>query len=83
MTPAISTSTVAGSSLVFPSELFDPAAALECIEKYECTALYGVNTMFISEMSHKSFAKTKKTSLKYVSLDLAITNADFKLDSVS
>lgn len=65
MIVAISTSTVAGSSLVFPSELFDPAAALHCIERYKCAALYGVNTMFISEMSDKSFKKTNKSSLKF------------------
>jgi mevalonyl-CoA ligase len=65
MIVAISTSTVAGSSLVFPSELFDPAAALLCIERYNCAALYGVNTMFISEMSNKSFKKTNKSSLKF------------------
>ena len=66
MNAAISTSAVAGSSLVFPSELYDPAAALHCIERYQCTALYGVTTMFITEMAHSSFAKTKKSSLKYV-----------------
>ena len=65
MIVAISTSTVCGSSLVFPSELFDPAAALTCIEKYKCTALYGVNTMFISEMSAKNFKSTNKSSLKF------------------
>jgi mevalonyl-CoA ligase len=65
MIVAISTSTVCGSSLVFPSELFDPTATLECIERYKCAALYGVNTMFISEMSAKSFKKTNKSSLKF------------------
>ena len=63
---AISTSAVAGSSLVFPSELYDPAAALHCIERYQCTALYGVTTMFITEMAAPSFAKTNKSSLKYL-----------------
>jgi mevalonyl-CoA ligase len=65
MIVAISTSTVAGCSLVFPSELYDPSATLECIERYKCTALYGVNTMFITEMANKSFKKTKKSSLKF------------------
>ena len=66
MVAAISTSAVAGSSLVFPSELYDPAKALHCIERYKCTALYGVTTMFITEMADPSFAKTNKSSLKYV-----------------
>ncbi|KAI9685610.1 MAG: Acyl-CoA synthetase member 2 mitochondrial [Bathelium mastoideum] len=65
MIVAISTSTVAGSSLVFPSELYDPAATLHCIERYKCTALYGVTTMFITEMAHPNFAKTDKSSLKF------------------
>ncbi|KAK4942350.1 hypothetical protein LTR10_017957 [Elasticomyces elasticus] len=65
MIVAISTITVAGSSLVFPSELYDPAAALLCIERYKCTALYGVTTMFITEMDHPTFAKTNKSSLKF------------------
>lgn len=65
---AISTSVVAGSSLVFPSELYDPAATLECIERYKCAALYGVTTMFIAEMSHSSFPNIDKSSLKYVSV---------------
>jgi mevalonyl-CoA ligase len=65
MIVAISTSTVAGSALVFPSELFDPAATLRSIEKAKCTALYGVNTMFITEMANEKFAKTDKSSLKF------------------
>ncbi|KAK5065163.1 hypothetical protein LTR84_000999 [Exophiala bonariae] len=65
MIVAISTCAVAGSSLVFPSELYDPAAALHCIEKYKCTALYGVTTMFITEMANANFAKTDKSSLKF------------------
>lgn len=64
MIVAISTCAVAGSSLVFPSELYDPAAALQCIEKYKCTALYGVNTMFITEINDPTFKKVDKTSLK-------------------
>jgi mevalonyl-CoA ligase len=67
MIVAISTAAVAGSSLVFPSELFDPAATLTCIEKYKCSALYGVNTMFINEMVDPSFPKIDKSSLKSVS----------------
>ena len=66
MFKAISTSAVAGSSLVFPSELYDPTATLHCIDRYKCTALYGVTTMFITEMAHPSFDKTNKSSLKYV-----------------
>ena len=82
---AISTSTVAGSSLIFPSELYDAVATLHCIERYRCTALYGVTTMFLTEMAHPTFAKIDKSSLKYV-FDLlrlhfltshTLTNASF------
>ena len=65
MIVAISTTTVCGSSLVFPSELYDPSATLHCIERYKCTALYGVTTMFIAEMTAPTFARTDKSSLKF------------------
>lgn len=64
MIVGISTSSVAGSALVLPSELFDSQAALRCIEKYRCTGLYGVPTMFINEMAHKDFPSTDRSSLK-------------------
>ena len=65
MIVGISTSAVAGSALVLPSEVFSASKALECIEKYGCTALYGVTTMFIAEMSDKKFASTKRSTLKF------------------
>ena len=39
-----------GSSIVFPSEAFNPLLTLESVRKYKCTALYGVPTMFIAEL---------------------------------
>lgn len=39
-----------GSAIVFPSEAFDPAAALKSVQEERCTALYGVPTMFIAEL---------------------------------
>lgn len=44
-----------GATMVYPSESFDPAAALLAVSKEQCTALYGVPTMFIAmleEMKH-------------------------------
>lgn len=35
-----------GASIVLPSETFDPKAVLSAIDKYKCTALHGVPTMF-------------------------------------
>ena len=39
-----------GSSIVFPSEAFDPLAALQAVQEYRATALYGVATMFLAEL---------------------------------
>lgn len=40
----------AGSTIVFPAETFDPLATLQTIQEEECTALYGVPTMFTAEL---------------------------------
>jgi len=53
-----------GSTMVFPSEGFDPLATLETIAAERCTAVYGVPTMFIAEMDHPEFAKFDLTSLR-------------------
>jgi acyl-CoA synthetase (AMP-forming)/AMP-acid ligase II len=55
----------AGASAVLPSEYFDAEATLKSVEKYACTGLYGVTTMFISEMAHPSFHRRNKSSLKF------------------
>lgn len=39
-----------GSSIVFPSETFQPLAVLEAVAKERCTALHGVPTMFAAEL---------------------------------
>ncbi|KAL8772746.1 MAG: hypothetical protein Q9209_002091 [Squamulea sp. 1 TL-2023] len=39
-----------GSSIVFPSEAFDPLATLKAVQEEKCTALYGVPTMFLAEL---------------------------------
>ena len=39
-----------GSAIVFPSECFDPLATLHAVQEHACTALYGVPTMFLSEL---------------------------------
>jgi acyl-CoA synthetase (AMP-forming)/AMP-acid ligase II len=40
-----------GSSIVFPSESFNARAALKAVQEEKCTALYGVPTMFLEELS--------------------------------
>ena len=39
-----------GSCMVYPSEAFDPDAALLAAANENCTALYGVPTMFIAAL---------------------------------
>ncbi|KAJ9657669.1 hypothetical protein H2198_004197 [Neophaeococcomyces mojaviensis] len=39
-----------GSAIVFPTEAFNPLAALQAVQEEKCTALYGVPTMFLAEL---------------------------------
>lgn len=39
-----------GSAIVFPTEAFNPMAALKAVQEEKATALYGVPTMFLSEL---------------------------------
>jgi acyl-CoA synthetase (AMP-forming)/AMP-acid ligase II len=65
MIVGISSSTVAGSALVLPHEIFNAEKTLQCIERYKCTAIYGVPTMFITEMAHAVFGKTDRSTIKF------------------
>ena len=40
---------------VVPLETFDPLMVLAIVQKERCTALYGVPTMFIAELTHPMF----------------------------
>ena len=53
-----------GSTIVIPSETFDPLAVLEAVEEERCTSLYGVPTMFIAELGHPEFDRFDLTSLR-------------------
>jgi acyl-CoA synthetase (AMP-forming)/AMP-acid ligase II len=41
-----------GSSIVFPSETFDPKTVLQAVINERCTALHGVPAMFSSELEY-------------------------------
>jgi len=41
-----------GACMVLPEAAFEPRAVLETVEAERCTSLYGVPTMFISEIEH-------------------------------
>ncbi len=45
-------------------ELFDPLLVLAAVHKERCTALYGVPTMFISELNHPMFSMFDLSSLR-------------------
>jgi fatty-acyl-CoA synthase len=46
---------VYGATMVIPHEYFRPLETLNALQQEACTALYGVPTMFISELSDASF----------------------------
>jgi fatty-acyl-CoA synthase len=53
-----------GAAMIYPSEAFEPLAALEAVEAERCTALHGVPTMFIAEMDHPEFRRFDLKSLR-------------------
>jgi fatty-acyl-CoA synthase len=53
-----------GSTMVYPSEGFEPLAVLQTVQEEKCTVLYGVPTMFIAELAHPDFASFDLTSLR-------------------
>jgi fatty-acyl-CoA synthase len=46
-----------GSTMIYPSEAFEPLAVLETVAAERCTALHGVPTMFIAELDHPEFSR--------------------------
>jgi fatty-acyl-CoA synthase len=53
-----------GAAMVYPSEGFDAQATLEAVAAERCTALGGVPTMFIAELSHPLFERFDLSSLR-------------------
>jgi fatty-acyl-CoA synthase len=52
------------SATVCPLEVFDPLMVLAVVQKERCTALYGVPTMFIAELTHPMFNMFDMSSLR-------------------
>ncbi len=44
-----------GATMVVPSEGFEPASTLKAVSDENCTALYGVPTMFVAELDQPDF----------------------------
>jgi len=53
-----------GSTLVLPSHVFDPKAALEAIAEEQCTAVYGVPAQFRAMLAHRHFHRHRTASLR-------------------
>lgn len=54
----------AGATMVYPAPTFDPLATLETITEERCTSIYGVPTMFISQLEHARFDEFDLSSLR-------------------
>ena len=52
------------STVVLPSEAFDPASTLAAVERERCTTLYGVPTMFVAELEDAHIAERDLSSLR-------------------
>jgi fatty-acyl-CoA synthase len=64
MVLAVLASVSTGAKMVFPGEAFDPVAALAAVAEERCTALHGVPTMFIAELSHPRFDEFDLSTLR-------------------
>jgi fatty-acyl-CoA synthase len=53
-----------GAASVLPSDGFEPLAVLEAVAGERCTALLGVPTMFIAELTHPRFGEFDLSSLR-------------------
>ncbi|MFO3724685.1 fatty acid CoA ligase family protein [Pseudomonas sp. HLMP] len=53
-----------GSTLIYPSDAFDPLATLRAVAEERATALYGVPTMFIAELDHPQRGEFDLSSLR-------------------
>ena len=57
-------SVVHGTTMVFPAENFQAGATLAAIEAEQCTAVYGVPTMFIAMLEHADYPNRNLKSLR-------------------
>lgn len=53
-----------GSCMVIPNDGFDAALTLQVVQDEKCTSLYGVPTMFISELGLPNFKEYNLSSLR-------------------
>ena len=53
-----------GSTMVLPCPVFDAEEVLKTIQNEKCTAVHGVPTMFIAELSHPDFSRYSMSTLR-------------------
>ncbi|MDD3111217.1 MAG: AMP-binding protein [Methanofollis liminatans] len=53
-----------GTTMVIPCPVFDAEAVLQALQNERCTAVHGVPTMFIAELSHPNFGKYDYSTLR-------------------
>ena len=53
-----------GATMIYPSDAFEPLAALETLAEERCTGMYGVPTMFIAVLDHPRFGEFDLTTLR-------------------
>lgn len=53
-----------GSTMIYPGEGFEPKAVLQAVHQEKATALYGVPTMFIAELSEPEFESYDLSTLR-------------------
>ncbi|KWX00698.1 Acetoacetyl-CoA synthetase [Carbonactinospora thermoautotrophica] len=53
-----------GACIVIPAPAFDPKLTLQAVQEERCTALYGVPTMFIAELTLPEFSSYDLSSLR-------------------
>lgn len=53
-----------GAAMILPAATFDAGSTLQAVQDERATALYGVPTMFIAELSRPDFAQYDLTSLR-------------------
>jgi len=57
-------SVVYGATLILPSAQFDALATLQAVDREKATAIYGVPTMYVAELSHPEFDRFNLSSLR-------------------
>ena len=60
-----------GSAILFPSEAFDPEAALLSIQEERATGLYGVATMFVAELELLANGSVEDRGFEYLRTGIA------------